>query len=169
VTSIWTIRQLIAWTVPWFTDRGIESPRLDTEVLLSHALKCQRLDLYLNPDAPVTEVERDEYKLLIKRRAAREPVAYIVGHKEFWRRQFFVDRRVLIPRPETETLIETALELVNGNPGSLIADLGTGSGCIAITLAAECQDARVIATDVSSAAIDVAILNAKDLNVTERM
>ncbi|MBN1879162.1 peptide chain release factor N(5)-glutamine methyltransferase [bacterium] len=169
MSSIWTVRKLIAWTVPWFEERGISSPRLDAELLLACALHCSRIDLYLNPDKPLSETERLLYKTLIKRRAAREPVAYILGEKEFWRRTFKVDNRVLIPRPETEMLIETALNITKDSSEVMIADLGTGSGCIAVTLAAELPDSRIYATDISIEAIALANENARDLNVDEQI
>lgn len=169
MSPAWTIRTLIAWTAQWLSGHGISSPRLDAELMLSHALHCQRLDLYLHPDKPVTEAERAIFRSFIKRRAHHEPVAYILGYKEFWGRNFDVDSRVLIPRPETETLIETAINKLKNNDDCLIADLGTGSGCIGVTLALEFPGIRVIASDISSRALDVAKRNAVTLNVTDRI
>lgn len=169
MTPIWTIRNLISWTIPWFDNHGVQSSRLDAELLLAHALDCRRLDLYLNPDKPVTEAERTRFKSLIRRRAAREPVAYIISEKEFYGRIFHVDRRVLIPRPETEALIETALKYASDRSVPHIVDLGTGSGCIAVTLALEIPDTHLLAVDQSRDAIAVAIENSTRHDVADRI
>jgi release factor glutamine methyltransferase len=169
MASAWTIRSLITWTTQWLCRHGIASPRLDAELMLSHALHCQRLDLYLYPDKPVTEAERVVFRSFIKRRANREPVAYILGYKEFWGRTFEVDSRVLIPRPETETLIEVAITKLSKTDTCLIADLGTGSGCIGVTLASEFQGIRVIASDISGGALEVAKKNAAKSDVADRI
>ncbi len=161
----WTIRKLITWTAQWLKGYGVASPRLDAELLLSHAINCSRLDLYLDPDKPITDTERAIFRSYIKRRANREPVAYIIGYKEFWGRNFEVDSRVLIPRPETETLIEVAMSKIPDKESSVIADLGTGSGCIAITISLEAKNVKMIASDISTGALEVAKINALNLGV----
>ncbi|MGB3975212.1 MAG: peptide chain release factor N(5)-glutamine methyltransferase [bacterium] len=165
----WTIRKLITWTAEWFKNFDIATPRLDAEILLSHTINCTRLDLYLDPDKPVTDTERAAFRSHIKRRANREPIAYIIGSKEFWGRNFSVDPRVLIPRPETETLIEAALSKIPEKAPWLVADLGTGSGCIAITIALEKPDVKVIASDISAGSIEVAKMNAFNLGASDRI
>ncbi|MBN1295218.1 peptide chain release factor N(5)-glutamine methyltransferase [bacterium] len=169
MNETWTVRKLIAWTAQWFADHSIASPRLDAELLLASILNCSRLDLYLMPDKPVDDHERSLFKSLIRRRIQREPVAYILGNKEFWSREFIVSPAVLIPRPETETLIETALTLTPECEDFRIADLGTGSGCIAITLALETATTHVIATDLSMEALAIARQNAERLGAGERI
>jgi len=169
MNSLWTIRKLIGWTSEWFAEKQIPSPRLDAEILLSHALGCSRLDLYLTPDKPVDEKERTLFRSYIRRRSNGEPVAYIIERKEFWSRNFFVNRHVLIPRPETEQVIETCLRLMETRQTPVIADMGTGSGCIAVTLALELPEPRIAAVDYSSKAIDVARKNAEVWNVSEKI
>ncbi|MCD4652362.1 peptide chain release factor N(5)-glutamine methyltransferase [bacterium] len=165
--DLWTVRALTNWTTSYFAEKGIVSPRLDAELLLAHALQCLRLDLYLTPDKPVNDRERTKFRGFVKRRAKREPVAYILGKKEFWSRDFLVNSKVLIPRPETEHLIEVVLEIVKSIEKPFLADIGTGSGCIAITLALEIEDARIVAGDVSMEAIEIAKQNAERLNASE--
>lgn len=167
--EIWTIRSLISWTTQYFSDKGCQSPRLDAEILLAHTLKCQRIDLYLNPDKPVQATERELFREYVKRRAAREPVAYIIGSKEFWSLEFLVDENVLIPRPETEELLGVVIERLSDIPNPLILDLGTGSGCISVVLARELSSAMIIAVDTSPKAINIARRNAENHSVSDRI
>jgi release factor glutamine methyltransferase len=140
------------------------SPRLDSELLLAASLGCKRIDLYLSYEKPLLAGERDEFKKLLRRRSEQEPVAYILGYKEFWGRRFIVNRDVLIPRPDSEILIEAALESKESYPKPIhILDIGTGSGCLAITLALEFADSKVTAWDVSERALEVAQKNAREL------
>lgn len=146
------------------------SPRLDAELLLAHALGVRRIDLYLMHDRPLQGPELTAARELVRRRGLGEPVAYITGTREFYTRAFDVDPSVLIPRPETETLVEVALREVRARGRwSTLADLGTGSGCIAVTLAAELPSQRVVAVDSSEAALAVARRNAERLRVAERV
>jgi release factor glutamine methyltransferase len=150
----------------------IESARLDAEVLLAHALAMEKTELYLKLDARLTREEESGYQRLLQRRARREPVAYILGRKEFWSLDFFVTSDVLIPRPETERLVEVALEqakLFEGDPELTILDLGTGSGAIAISLAREMPQARITAVDVSAAALEMARQNSVRHGVASRI
>jgi len=152
-----------------FAAKGIESARLDAELLLGHATGLERVELYTNYDRPLTAAEVDRYRELVRRRARREPVAYIIGKREFWSLEFAVDRRVLIPRPETETLVEAAIEKARDRGGLRIVDVGTGCGAVAVALAVELPRARIVATDVSQAVLEVAPANATRHGVAERI
>jgi release factor glutamine methyltransferase len=166
--STWTIRSLLAWIASDFAGLGIPSPRLDAELLIGAALGLARVKLYLDLDRPLRPDELAKVRALVVRRRKREPVAYIVGEREFYRRSFEVTPAVLIPRPDTETLIERALELLPAGSPARVLDLCTGSGAIAVTLAAERPETHVIATDLSAAALDVARRNAARHGVSER-
>ncbi len=148
-------------------DHGSTTARLDSELLCAQALGIRRLDLYLQFDRPLDDRELSAIRELVRRRGKGEPVAYITGAREFYGRSFTVTGDVLIPRPDTETLVERALLALRARDGhpARVADLGTGSGCIAITLAAEVPGTTVIATDVSAAALEVARANAERLEV----
>jgi release factor glutamine methyltransferase len=148
-------------------DHGSTSARLDSELLCAQALGIKRLDLYLQFDRPLDEHELSAIRELVRRRGKGEPVAYITGAREFYGRSFAVTPDVLIPRPDTETIVERALGVLraHGDEASRVADLGTGSGCIGITLAAEVPGTDVVATDSSAAALDVARSNAERLGV----
>jgi release factor glutamine methyltransferase len=147
---------------------GIATARLDAELLLSHALGCDRVRLYMDLTRPLDEAELTAIRELVKRRRKREPVAYILGHKEFYRRRFAVTKDVLVPRPETEVLVDRALEVLGASAGAAL-DLCTGSGVVAITLALERPELRVDATDLSEAALAVARRNAEALEATPRV
>lgn len=176
-----SLMDVLRLSTDYLAQHGSGSPRLDAELLLAHALGVRRLDLYLAHDRPLREPELAEARELVRRRATGEPVAYITGTREFYSRAFAVTPAVLVPRPETETLVEVAhaalraLHSNAGQPGTsatvpavpIVADLGTGSGCVAVTLAAEDAQLRVIATDVSTDALDVARRNARAHDVEE--
>jgi len=159
----WTVLEVIRWTVARFTERDLATPRLDAELLVAHALGLPRLQLYVQFDRPLLPDELAAIRALIKRRQAGESVAYLVGKKEFWGLEFAVDARVLVPRPDTETLIEVARERLADAPTPRAADVGTGSGAIALTLAKLFPAAAVFAVDVSPAALEVARGNAERL------
>ena len=164
------IRTILRRTTRDLTASGSPSPRLDAEVLLIHLLKTDRLQLCAHPEKILTEAEAAGYDRWVERRCQGEPVAYIVGEKEFWSLRFEVNREVLIPRPETECLIEEVLE--RSAPQSAdprIIDIGTGSGAIGVALAAEIPAARVVATDISSGALEVARRNALRNGVAGRI
>ncbi len=165
----WTIRDVVDWAARDFAARGIPSARLDAELLVAKALGIDRVGLYLDLHRPLLEEERNAIRPLVARRRTREPVAYILGHRDFYGRRFAVTPDVLIPRPDTETLVEHALEQVPADAPCRIVDVGTGSGAIAVTLAAERPAATVIATDVSEAALRVAAKNAKAHGVQDRV
>ncbi len=167
----WTVLELLRWTTDHFRQHGIESPRLDAEVLLTYALGIKRLELYLEFERPVMPEERARYREMIRRRVSeRAPVSILVGEKEFWSHSFRVSSEVLTPRPDTETLVEGALvRMPDLDRGYSVLDLGTGSGAIAVSLAVERPEARVTATDLSPAALSVARQNAQNLEMEARI
>jgi release factor glutamine methyltransferase len=159
--ALWTIESLLRWAMDDFRARAIESPRLDAEVLLARALGTTRIQLIVDAKRPLSPDELSRMREMVRRRRSREPVAYILGEREFYGRTFRVDRRVLVPRPDTETLIDVALSRTRAVSMSLRAlDLCTGSGCVAITLARERPTSSIFAGDVSADALDVARDNA---------
>jgi release factor glutamine methyltransferase len=167
----WTIRRVLDWTRDEFLRRKIESARLDAEVLLGKALGLSRMQLYLDMDRPLSTSELAVYRALVKRRTTHEPVSQIVGEREFWSRPFRVTADTLTPRPETELVVEHVLAMLRAFPqeGRLrILDVGTGTGCLAVTLALELPDADVTAVDVSGAALKVACENAARLGAAVR-
>lgn len=166
---IWNISELLKWTTDYFQSHNIESPRMGAELLLSHCLNVPRLNLYLQYDKPLLSEELSLYKSMIKRRIAREPVAYITGSKGFWTLDLSVSKSVLVPRPDTECLVEAALEILKAKPDTPlnVLDLGTGSGAIILSLASEMPINKYFAVDVSIEAIEIARQNA-ELNCPER-
>jgi release factor glutamine methyltransferase len=160
----WTIQKLLRWTSSYFASHDIESPRAAAEILLADSLKLERIDLYLRHDQPLVQDELRRYKALIKRRLQREPVAYIVGHREFWSMTLEVSPAVLIPRPETECLVERALQRLPScaETGPLrVLELGTGSGAVILAVASERPGHHYFASDRSLAALSVAARNAR--------
>jgi release factor glutamine methyltransferase len=158
----WTILRMILWSAEYLTDKGVETGRLDAEWLLSASLGVDRLQLYLQYDRPLSSEERDAFKPLLLRRAGREPLQYIIGRAGFRQLELKTDPRVLIPRPETEVLVQEVLDWAAGR-GSLgrVWDVGTGTGAVALSLATEGACTRVVATDVSPRALSVAADNAE--------
>lgn len=160
----WTVRRLAEWATQDFRTRGIETPRLDAELILSDVLALTRTQLILDYDRELEDAELTKLRALVQRRRAREPLAYLRGRREFFGRDFAVDKRVLVPRPDTETLVEVALaRTAERSLGTRILDLCTGSGAVAISLAKERRTAHVIGTDISPDALAVARLNAARL------
>ena len=169
MSDIWTVRRVLTWTTGHFEKRHIDSPRLTAEVLLAHVLKVGRVRLYVDLDRPLEKEELASFKALIARRTAGEPTQYLTGVREFYNRPFKVDPRVLIPRPETELLVEAALHALPKELPSRALDLCTGSGCIALSLAAERPQAEVVAVDLSPDACALARENAEALGVASRV
>lgn len=171
----WTTRALLNWMAGKFADKGLDSPRLCAELLLAHVIGCDRLRLYMDADRPATPLERETLRGLVSRALAHEPVQYLVGEAWFFSLPFHVDPRVLIPRPATETIVEFVLQRMRTDPGlapggsATIADIGTGSGCIAVALLKNLPNARAIATDVSAGALEVARENARRHGVADRL
>ena len=164
----WTILRLLQWTTGYLEEKGSESARLDAELLLAHVRACPRIELYTDFDQVATDDERSRFKSLVQRRAAGEPVAYLLGQKEFYSRDFEVTPAVLIPRPDTESIIVAALDWLSAkrlSETAQLADIGTGSGILAVTLALECPSARVFATDIEAEALKVARRNATEHGV----
>ena len=157
----WTVRALLTWARDWLANKGVESPRLDAELLLAHALSCSRTKLYVDFDKPLSTAELARVKPLLKRRGQREPVAYILGVREFYGRPFRVRPGVFIPRPETELLVQLAVEAVR--PESRVLDLCAGSGAVGVTIAAELPEARVDLVETSPEAAATARENAEAL------
>ncbi|SFM96409.1 peptide chain release factor N(5)-glutamine methyltransferase [Thermodesulforhabdus norvegica] len=169
MANLWRIIDVLQWTAEYFKNKGIENPRLDAEVLISHALGIDRLGLYLNYDRPLDEEERSRIREYVKRRALREPVHYIIGKREFWSLEFDVAPSVLIPRPETEVLVENVRDRIIARSYSTVVDIGTGSGAIAVALAHEIPSIKVVATDLSFEAVLLAGRNAVKHGVKERI
>ncbi|MFN7729039.1 MAG: peptide chain release factor N(5)-glutamine methyltransferase [Bdellovibrio sp.] len=170
------LQEILDKTIHFFKEKKYDSPRLDAELLLSSALGFRRIDLYLKFDQPVNDEDLQRCREAVRRRSRGEPVAYIMGQRDFYGLTFTVDRRVLIPRPETELLAEEAilygqkLKLADGAmPPLEILDLGSGSGCLGLTLAHKIPEARVTLVDVSTDALQVARLNAEKLGLYERV
>ncbi|MGE5497834.1 MAG: peptide chain release factor N(5)-glutamine methyltransferase [Syntrophothermus sp.] len=160
-----TILEGIKLSTEFFEKKGIESPRVNAEMLLAHVLKCKRLELYLSFDKPMKQHEIDEYRDCLRRRAGFEPLQYIIGEVEFYGYPFKVEAPVLIPRPETEILIETIISCFTKEDAFSCLDIGTGTGNIAITLAKHFPDAVITSIDVNEKALDLAGKNA-ELNGT---
>ena len=167
-----SIRGALLWGAQVLSDAGIENHRLDAEVLLRHVLKMEKEQLYMNGDTPISGEQEAEFRALLSRRSQREPVSYITGQKEFWSLDFFVTPAVLIPRPETELLVEVALQYIarlgRGSPVKVL-DLGTGSGAIAVCLAKDHGATEIVAVDISPVALDLARVNAVRHGVADRI
>lgn len=172
-TESWTVGRLLTWTTDYLKRQGVETPRLEAEILLATARGCQRIELYTAFNEPVDEPVRALFRDLVKRRSAGEPVAYLVGFREFYSLNFEVNSDVLIPRPETEDLVMRVVDLCrqSGKDSSpiCIADVGTGSGAIAISVARHVPGSRITAIDISPAALEVAGRNAARHQVADRI
>ncbi|MFP4069565.1 MAG: peptide chain release factor N(5)-glutamine methyltransferase [Opitutales bacterium] len=163
-----TVREIQSRTREFFAARGVPNPKLDTDILIAHSLGIRRLDLYLDLDRPLTEAQLADLRALVKRRASREPLQYIVGWTEFSGLKLKLDRRALIPRHETEELLELVMERL-ADPPRRILDLGTGSGALSLALAAKYPGAEVLAVDASAEALALARENAEALDLGGRV
>ncbi|MCK5162554.1 MAG: peptide chain release factor N(5)-glutamine methyltransferase [Desulfobacula sp.] len=163
----WTIIKILSWTESYFKDHSIDSPRLTAQMLLAHCLGIKQIDLYLQHDRPLQKNELSRFKALIKRRIQNEPVAYIIGEKGFFESDFEVEKGVLIPRPDTETIVEQALKVLNARQKDFkpktVLELGAGSGAIVVSLAKKNPDHVYYASDISFAALAIAKKNAQKL------
>lgn len=168
--KLWTVLELLNWTAHYFEEKGIQNPRLNAEVLLGKVLGLDRIMLYACFEQVVDGARRDEFRKLVRRRAGRRPLQYLVGNCEFYGRQFEVTPAVMVPRQETESVVRTCLEMIGSAEGDLwAADVGTGSGIIAVTLAAERGSLWLVATDASGQALAVAARNAAKHGVQDRI
>jgi release factor glutamine methyltransferase len=165
----WTVGRLLDWTTKYLEQKGSESPRLDSEVLLAHALGCKRIDLYARHTEEAPEPGRQKFRELVRQRIEGCPVAYLVGRKEFFSLEFTVNRAVLIPRPDTECVVDECLRLAKPMSEPAILDVGTGSGCLAVAVAKHHKTAKLTAVDISAEALAVASANAGKHGVAERI
>lgn len=171
MSDIFSVREATTKSAEWLKSRGIPSPRLDAELLLAEVLGVERLALFMDPSRPLSEEERDAYRALIRRRGDHEPVAYILGNAGFWDIEVDVDKRALIPRPDTEKIIEEVLKAAGDRRDAplRIVDVGCGSGILGITLAKQFPQAQVVCIDVSQDALDLSAHNATKNGVRERL
>lgn len=167
-----TIKEALDKTTIFFKEKNFESPRLDAEILLSSALNLKRIDLYLKFENQMTESEIENCRTFVRRRASGEPIAYILRQKDFYNEVFYVDQNVLIPRPETELLVDEVLRWVHQrgyqNKSLQVLDLGTGSGCIGLSLIKKLPEAQATLVDISQGALNVAKKNAEGLGLSSR-
>jgi len=169
--KVWTVLELLTWTKRHFVSRGIETAQLDAECLLAHVLDVERLKLFTDFEAEVSPRDRAAFRELVRKRASeRVPVAQLTGHKEFWSLPLKVTADVLVPRPDTETLVAAVLErLPRGDAPLRLLDVGTGSGAVALAIAVERPTAHLVGTDISTAALEIARENADVNGVSDRV
>lgn len=167
--TVWNVKKLLAWTTEYLTSKGFDAAKRESELLLGYVLGCKRVELFVRFEELPTDAERAKFKELINRRIAGWPVAYLLGTRDFYMLTFDVEPAVLIPRPDTEVLVLEALTRLKPLTAPDVLDIGTGSGCIAVSLAHQNKDARVTATDVSPDALNVAKRNAAKHGVADRM
>jgi release factor glutamine methyltransferase len=168
----WTVRRLLEWTSAFFSRKEVDSPRLATDLLLAHVLGVPRIKLYTDYERPLAEQELAQFRALVQRAGEHEPIAYLTGKAHFFNLEFEVTRDVLIPRPDTETLVENVLQLARNQPGfeaPRVLDLCTGSGCIAAAIASRLKNAVVVATELSEKAAEVARKNLEKLGLDQRV
>jgi release factor glutamine methyltransferase len=166
----WTIQKLLNWVAEFLKKKGIDSPRLSAELLLCHVLGLKRIELYTQFEKIVTKEQLDQLHGLVERAGRSEPVAYLVGKTEFYSLELEVTADCMIPRPETELLVERAIEFLRTRSSKqLVCDLCTGSGCIAVAIARNYPDCRIIATDICDAALNVAARNIEKHNLKEQI
>ena len=166
----WTITKLLNWVTQFLTDNGIESPRLSAELLLSHVLGLKRIELYTQYNKAVEKQELDKLRELVRRAGQHEPIAYLVGKTEFYSMELNVTPDCMIPRPETELLVQRAIEFLRTRNGpQYVCDLCTGSGCIAVAIAKNFPNAKIIATDICDTALAVAATNVEKHNLQDKI
>jgi release factor glutamine methyltransferase len=170
--EVWTVRRVLEWTTQFFTRKGVDSPRLCAELLLAHVLEIKRIRLYTDYQRELTEPALARYRELVRRAGEQEPVAYLTGRAHFFNLELDVTRDVLIPRPDTEVLVENVIRAARGQqrwPTPRVLDLCTGSGCVAAALAVNLKTASVIAIEISPAAAEIARRNIVSLNLLDRV
>lgn len=168
----WTVRRVLEWTAGFFGRKSVDQPRLAAELLLAHVLGCPRIKLYTDYERPLSDKQLADYRQLVQRAAEDEPIAYLTGKAHFFNLEFVVTRDVLIPRPDTETLVENVLQQVRHEAGleaPRVLDLCTGSGCIACAIAGHLKGSTVAATEISPAAVQIAKQNIERLGLGERV
>lgn len=171
-TETWSIKRLLEWTTSFFTRKAIDSPRLSAELLLAHVLACPRIKLYTDYERIPADDQLARFREFVRRAAEHEPIAYLTGVAHFFGLELEICSGVLIPRPDTETLVEQVIHLVRNTPGfetPRVLDLCTGSGCIALALAARVKSAQIVATDISDTCVDLARRNAAKLKLSDRV
>jgi len=164
-----SIGEELAWAYAELAKAGVENPQLDAELLMAYTLGCERIDVIAHPERLIPQDRSLMFRRLVHRRASREPLSYIVGRREFWKLDFDVGDGVLVPRPETETLVECVIDRLRGVENPLIADIGVGSGCVAVSLAVELPSAVVYAIDISCRALEYTARNAEKHGVLDRV
>lgn len=169
--AVWTVGRLLQWTAEWFNGRQVEGGRLAAELLLARAMNCRKIELYTRYEQQPTEEQRALFRELVRKAGENTPIAYLLGEREFFSLAFTVTPAVLVPRPETEALVQRMIELCRESPDRTwqILDLGTGSGCIAVTVARYAKNTQLVATDVSAEALTVAAANAERHGVSDRI
>lgn len=166
----WTIKALLEWVDPYLKDKGIDAPRLCAELLICHVLKKERIQLYTEFDYVLTPAQLTTLRALVKRASEHEPVAYLVGKTEFYSLELAVSPACLIPRPETELLVQHSIEYLRGQPGQTrMLDLCTGSACIAVAVAKNVPETRIIATDICDEALNMAAKNVEKYSLGDRV
>ncbi len=166
----WTITKLLNWVTQFFTDKGIDSPRLSAELLLSYVLGLKRIELYTQHNSAVEKQELDKLRELVRRAGQHEPIAYLVGKTEFYSMELNVTQDCMIPRPETELLVQRAIEFLRTRNGNqFVCDLCTGNGCIAVAIAKNYPNAKIIATDICDAALAVAATNIEKHHLQDKI
>ncbi len=167
----WTVGKLLQWTTQWFNDRQVEGGRLAAELLLARAMNCRKIELYTRYDTEPTEEQRATFRELVKQAGEHVPIAYLLGTREFFSLEFEVTPAVLVPRPETEALVQRAIDLCKTEPSRTwnILDVGTGSGCIAIAIAKYATNTAIVGIDISSQALAIAAANALRHGVDSRV
>lgn len=166
--EIWTVKKILDWAIGDFKGKGMDSPRLEAELLLAGVLHCDRISLYTGFDRPLEGGELQSFRGFVIRRRKGEPAAYILEHKEFWSLDLKISKEVLVPRPDTETLVQAALDLV-GDSVCRVLDLGTGSGCVAIAMARERELLEIDAVDISAGACEIARQNVSKHGLDDRV
>jgi release factor glutamine methyltransferase len=172
MADVWTVRRILEWTTGFFTRKTLDAPRLSAELLLAHVLGVPRIRLYTDYERPLADDQLSAMRALVQRAAEAEPIAYLTGRAHFFNLEFEVNRDVLIPRPDTETLVENVLQLARNQAGfeaPRVLDLCTGSGCVAAAVAHNLKAATVLATDLSAPAVALARKNVERLGLSERV